>query len=187
MFNDLQHTRLCILVPGVCYYWYCHYYAPSVHSTSTRFKPVTAGNCMISEAERHALGAFLRAQRARVQPAAVGLPAGQRRKTPGLRREELAYLAGISVTWYTWIEQGRQVRISDSVLESLARVLRLSAHERAYLFRLATGTTNPPIALPIDPPTSSAHPRSSGRLPGLYYGSILGYRRLEPCGHPRIR
>jgi transcriptional regulator with XRE-family HTH domain len=98
---------------------------------------------MLNQAERQALGAFLRTQRARVQPTEVGLPAGQRRKTPGLRREEIAYLAGISVTWYTWIEQGREVRISDSVLESLARVLNLSPHERAYLLRLANGNAIP--------------------------------------------
>ena len=56
---------------------------------------------------RRALGEFLRSVRARVTPAAVGLPAGTRRRTPGLRREEVAQLCGISVTWYTWLEQGR--------------------------------------------------------------------------------
>lgn len=100
------------------------------------------------EHERHELGAFLRARRARITPEAAGLPPGQRRKTPGLRREELAALAGISVTWYTWIEQGRNVNISPAVIDSLARVLQLGAHERAYLTALAlSDTAAVPVAL----------------------------------------
>lgn len=87
--------------------------------------------------ERRLLGEFLRTRRARIAPNEVGLPTGARRKTAGLRREEVAALAGISVTWYTWIEQGREINISAAVLESLARVLRLSAHEKDYLFTVA--------------------------------------------------
>lgn len=87
--------------------------------------------------ERQMLGEFLRTRRARISPEELGLPHGRRRKTAGLRREEVAYLAGISVTWYTWIEQGREISISAPVLESLARVLHLSAHETDYLFNLA--------------------------------------------------
>ncbi len=88
-------------------------------------------------ARRQALGAFLRSARARVTPADHGLPPGVRRRTPGLRREELAHLCGISTTWYTWIEQGREVSVSVEVWGRLADALRLTRAERHYLFSLA--------------------------------------------------
>jgi transcriptional regulator with XRE-family HTH domain len=91
----------------------------------------------ISLARRKVLGDFLRTARARVQPETVGLPTGVRRRTPGLRREELAQLCNISVTWYTWIEQGRDVSVSSSVWTRLASVLSLGRAERQYLFELA--------------------------------------------------
>ncbi|WP_431677966.1 helix-turn-helix transcriptional regulator [Kitasatospora sp. KL5] len=80
---------------------------------------------------------FLRTRRAALAPADVGIAPGVRRRTPGLRREELALLAGVGVTWYTWLEQGRDINPSPEVLASLARTLRLDAAETAYLFRLA--------------------------------------------------
>jgi transcriptional regulator with XRE-family HTH domain len=83
------------------------------------------------------LSAFLRALRERQSPAEFGLAAGARRRTPGLRREEVAQLCGLSVTWYTWIEQGRDVSVSASALARLARGLRLSRAERSYLFEVA--------------------------------------------------
>ncbi|MFO1109488.1 MAG: helix-turn-helix transcriptional regulator [Bradyrhizobium sp.] len=83
------------------------------------------------------LSAFLRVLRERQSPAEFGLAAGSRRRTPGLRREEVAQLCGLSVTWYTWIEQGRDVSVSPSALARLARGLRLSRAERNYLFELA--------------------------------------------------
>ena len=86
---------------------------------------------------RRALGDFLRSVRGRVTPDSVGLPAGSRRRTPGLRREEVAQLGGISVTWYTWIEQGRDVSVSPNVWARLANVLQLTRAERHYLFELA--------------------------------------------------
>ncbi|MFK3985254.1 helix-turn-helix transcriptional regulator [Micromonospora sp. NPDC050397] len=86
------------------------------------------------------LGAFLRSRRAALTPEETGVPAYGQRRVPGLRREELAQLAGISVTYYTRLEQGESHQISDSVLESLARVLRLAPNERAYLTRLARPT-----------------------------------------------
>ncbi|GHF38801.1 transcriptional regulator [Amycolatopsis bartoniae] len=92
---------------------------------------------------RRELGAFLRSRRARITPADAGLPRTGRRRTPGLRREELALLAGISATWYTYLEQGRDVRPSDQVLGALARALRLSDPERDHLFRLANGERTP--------------------------------------------
>ncbi|MCX5477416.1 helix-turn-helix domain-containing protein [Kaistia geumhonensis] len=85
---------------------------------------------------RHALGDFVRAHRARLQPLSFGLDPGRRRRTPGLRREELAQLAGVSATWLAWIEQGRDVSISAPALARLARAMRLTVAERAYLFGL---------------------------------------------------
>jgi transcriptional regulator with XRE-family HTH domain len=91
----------------------------------------------ISFAQRRELGEFVRAQRERLLPSAIGLPAGSRRRTPGLRREEVAQLCGLSATWYTWIEQGRDVSVSPTALARLARTLQLDRAERAYLFALA--------------------------------------------------
>lgn len=86
---------------------------------------------------RHNLGDFLRSARARISPSEHGFPSGLRRRTPGLRREELAMLCGISTTWYTWIEQGRPVNVSAEVWARLADVLFLQRAERQYLFNLA--------------------------------------------------
>ncbi|SCW41606.1 Helix-turn-helix domain-containing protein [Paenibacillus tianmuensis] len=87
-----------------------------------------------------ALSAFLKAQRAKVLPQTVGLPVGTRRRTPGLRREEVAQLAGVSPTWYTWLEQGRDIKVSKSVLDCVAAALQLTVDERKYLFSLALET-----------------------------------------------
>ena len=92
---------------------------------------------------RHELGSFLRARRERTLPADVGLPGSPRRRTPGLRREELANLAAISTTWYTFLEQGRDVRASRQVLTAIADALRLSEPERAHLISIATQGTDP--------------------------------------------
>ena len=88
------------------------------------------------EARRRQSGEFLRSRRARLSPSDVGLPHGFRRRTPGLRREEVALLAGVGSTWYTWLEQGRDVRPSTEVLSALADALRLDASERRHLFVL---------------------------------------------------
>jgi transcriptional regulator with XRE-family HTH domain len=90
-----------------------------------------------ARATRGELAAFLRSRRERLTPTDVGMPPGLRRRTPGLRREEVAQLAGIGVTWYTWLEQGRPINVSVSVLDAVARTLRLDAAERAHLYRLA--------------------------------------------------
>ncbi|WP_329120729.1 helix-turn-helix transcriptional regulator [Streptomyces sp. NBC_01353] len=92
---------------------------------------------------------FLMSRRARVRPAEAGLPdGGARRRTPGLRREEVAVLAGVGVSWYQWLEQGRDITVSPQVLDSVARVLRLSGAERRHLYVLAG--LNPP-APEVDP------------------------------------
>ena len=90
-----------------------------------------------TETRRAEVGRFLRSHREKLTPQALGLEPGTRRRTPGLRREELAQLAGVSATWLTWIEQGRDVSVSAAALGRLARVLRLAPAERAYLFDLA--------------------------------------------------
>jgi transcriptional regulator with XRE-family HTH domain len=87
--------------------------------------------------QRNELAAFLRARRETTDPVSFGLQPGSRRRTPGLRREELAQLAGISVTWYTWLEQARDISVSRQVIDSLARVLRLPPGDRAHLFTVA--------------------------------------------------
>jgi hypothetical protein len=90
------------------------------------------------EADRHQeLTAFLRSRRARISPEQVGLPRGTRRRTPGLRRGEVALLAGVTPEWYSRLEQGRDIHVSGQLLESLASVLQLDANERTHLFLLA--------------------------------------------------
>jgi len=86
---------------------------------------------------RQDLADFLRQKREKLSPQAVGLPSGTRRRTPGLRREEVAALAGVGLTWYTWLEQGREINVSVDFLENLARVLKLDATARYHLFLLA--------------------------------------------------
>ena len=90
-----------------------------------------------SEQRRRELGDFVRARREALAPGAAGIVAPRRRRTPGLRREEVAELAGLSTTWYTWIEQGRDVSMSPAALARLARALGLDGAARAYLFELA--------------------------------------------------
>ena len=86
---------------------------------------------------RRELASFLRSRRERIAPEDAGLIAGRRRRTPGLRREEVAQLASVGVTWYTWLEQGRPIHASPDVLEAIGRALRLDLPERDHLFRLA--------------------------------------------------
>ncbi|MDF5756258.1 helix-turn-helix transcriptional regulator [Spongiactinospora sp. TRM90649] len=92
---------------------------------------------------REQLRDFLRARRAGLTPEDVGMPAAGRRRTPGLRREEVAVLAGVGVSWYTWLEQGRDIRVSPEVLDAVGRALRLTEPERAHLYLLA-GLNPPP-------------------------------------------
>ena len=103
---------------------------------------------------RAELSEFLKSRRARISPATVGLTNGRRRRTPGLRREEVADLAGVGLTWYTWLEQGRDIRVSVEVLTAIARALQLEPAERAHLFRLAGHA--PPA---LEPTTTLISPR----------------------------
>ncbi len=86
---------------------------------------------------RKQLGAFLRARRESLDPQRLGLPRSGRRRTPGLRREEVAMLADVGVTWYTWLEQGREVNPSAAVMQAVAEALQCSALETRHLFVLA--------------------------------------------------
>ncbi|MFI5910705.1 helix-turn-helix domain-containing protein [Dactylosporangium sp. NPDC051541] len=106
------------------------------------------------------LGLFLRTRRAAVLPADVGLPTGPRRRTPGLRRSELAALAGVSVEYVTRLEQGRDRHPSPQVLSSLADALRLSTAERVHLHRLTKAADPGFTCRPAgsEPPTSIRPP-----------------------------
>jgi len=97
-----------------------------------------------SEIRSREFGAFLRSRREKLTPQSVGLRGGDRRRARGLRREEVALLADVGITWYTWLEQGREVHASAEVLTSLAEALKLDPAERAHLFQLADRT--PPEA-----------------------------------------
>ncbi|MBB5933078.1 helix-turn-helix transcriptional regulator [Streptomyces zagrosensis] len=97
----------------------------------------TTAQAAETDVRRSELAAFLRSRRERIAPEQVGLPRGRRRRTPGLRREEVAQLSAVGVTWYTWLEQARDIHVSAQVLDSIARALLLDPNERTHLFTLA--------------------------------------------------
>ncbi|NYI04910.1 helix-turn-helix transcriptional regulator [Allostreptomyces psammosilenae] len=103
---------------------------------------------MNSEHRRRELAAFIRSRRERRSPAEAGLAVTGRRRTPGLRREEVATMAGVSVTWYTWLEQARDIRVSRQVLTSLVNALGLDEVETAHLFQLAGEVPPSELAAP---------------------------------------
>lgn len=129
---------------------------------------------MNDQERRKELAQFLRTRRERLSPEQVGLPPSTRRRTPGLRREELALLAGIGATWYTRLEQGRAITVSAQVLESLARVLRLDADERNHLFILAREHL-PADPYPLTALVSPALQRILDRM-GHYPAYVVGPR-----------
>ncbi|MFI9234455.1 helix-turn-helix transcriptional regulator [Streptomyces rimosus] len=108
------------------------------------------------------LGTFLRSRRARIRPADVGLPHGPRRRVPGLRRDEVAQLAGASVDYYNELERGAGSQPSEQMIAALARALRLTADERDYLYHLA----DRPVPAPGGP-ASHVHPGMSDLLTRL--------------------
>jgi len=109
------------------------------------------GQRVLELRQRRELANFLRARRERLSPATLGLPLRQRRRVEGLRREEVAELAGISASWYTWLEQGREIRVSAETLERLAEALQLHQDEREQLFVLSQ--LSPPRLAQSDKPT----------------------------------
>ncbi|GAA4999018.1 helix-turn-helix transcriptional regulator [Streptomyces siamensis] len=107
---------------------------------------------------RRELRDFLMSRRAKVSPGQAGLPdGGARRRTPGLRREEVAVLAGVGASWYQWLEQGRDISVSPQVLDSVARVLLLSGAERRHLYVLAG----------LNPPAPETAPENRDMCDGL--------------------
>jgi transcriptional regulator with XRE-family HTH domain len=115
-------------------------------------------------AGRSEFGAFLRSRRERIAPEDVGLPPGGRRRTPGLRREEVAQLAGVGVTWYTWLEQGRPINASVQVLDAIARTLRLDGAEQAHMYRLAG------VPGVLDPDDVTGNGNGTGSVDGDGFG-----------------
>src|SRR5689334_2796484 len=130
---------------------------------------------------RDELAAFLRFRRERLTPDDVGLPGGGRRRTPGLRREEVATLAGVSTTWYTWLEQAREVTPSRQVLDALARTLQLSPAEHDYLCTLA-GRSPAPVTEAGVHPTMRAFVESLVPNPAYIANEtwdVLAYNRAQ--------
>jgi transcriptional regulator with XRE-family HTH domain len=113
--------------------------------------PATAGGTASRAIQRRTeLASFLRTRRERIRPEDVGMAPGSRRRTSGLRREEVAQLAGVGVTWYTWLEQGRPINASSQVLDAIARTLKLDPVERTHLFRLAGVPGTDTLATPSE-------------------------------------
>jgi transcriptional regulator with XRE-family HTH domain len=153
------------ICPTVCDYVYAGTREGVILVSRTPFKPAARGATAADRTpaaaakrgvgidpnrglRRAELADFLRTRREAIRPEDVGLPNGGRRRTPGLRREEVAQLAGVGTTWYTWLEQGRNVRASLSVLEAIGRALELTAAERTYLIELGRGDGAPAEAPP---------------------------------------
>jgi transcriptional regulator with XRE-family HTH domain len=150
------------------------------------------------QARRAELGHFLKARRSEVTPHDVGLPPGPRRRTPGLRREEVALLAGVGVTWYTWLEQGRSINVSSQVLDAVAGTLRLDKAGREHMYRLAEAMplraqTTPADSLPaavhdvlnsLDPvPASLSNGRFDLIESNAAYKDMFHGWHLLPCVH----
>src|SRR6201987_3308502 len=127
-----------------------------------------------AERRRTELADFLKRRRAAIKPEDVGLPNGSRRRTPGLRREEVAQLAGVGTTWYTWLERGRDGRASLEVLEALARALKLTAAERIHLILLGRGEEAPPLAAPAEKVSPTVRRLIDGLAPNPAF--LLGRR-----------
>ncbi len=129
---------------------------------------------------RAGLAAFLQNRRARLHPEEFHLPTFQRRRTRGLRREELAQLVGMGVSWYTWLEQGRDIQVSDQVLERLTAILRLTPEERRHLFLLAQGTIEPLDEL--DGRAQILNPAIQTILDGFIYPARVFDERVNVVG-----
>nr|WP_145157127.1 helix-turn-helix transcriptional regulator [Paenibacillus terrae] len=127
---------------------------------------------------RNLLGEFLKSRREKLQPADVGVSGGYgRRRTPGLRREEVAEIANVSTTWYTWLEQGRDVAASREVMENIARALLLSPDEKLHVMRLAGFGDLPDWSAPAAVPPME--PGLQKIIDQLRYPAILVNRRTE--------
>jgi transcriptional regulator with XRE-family HTH domain len=155
---------------------------------------------MEGQADRHAeartdhraeLAEFLRARRDAVTPEQVGLPRGAgHRRAPGLRREEVALLAGVSLTWYTWLEQGRRINASPDVLAAIGRALRLDDAGQAHLLALAQPSASP-VAAPQEAPTALVRMiRALEPAPAYVLGphwEFLAWNDAQERLYPRLR
>ena len=145
----------------------------------------------MNEERRRELGQFLRDRRAHLVRAEHGLPPIGRSRVNGLRREEVASFAAVSVTWYTWLEQGRDINASRQVLESIGRVLRLSAAENAYLLAMGGYALLPLAEIS---PIEAAPPHLQGLLDALDFPAfavapdwgIAGWNKAYACLYSRI-
>ncbi|MDQ3734665.1 MAG: helix-turn-helix transcriptional regulator [Actinomycetota bacterium] len=140
---------------------------------------------------RSELADFLRTRRQHLSPQALGLTATGQRRTPGLRREEVSVLSGVSLTWYTWLEQGRAITPSRQVMDALARTLHMSSAEHAYVLRL----TGHAIEAPIDSPAEALPAHAQHLLDALGsspayaltpYWSIVGWNRAYAALYPPV-
>lgn len=127
---------------------------------------------------RTQLADFLKTRRARLHPEQFNLPTYLRRRKPGIRREELAELVGVGVSWYTWLEQGRDINVSDQILSRLADILQLNEQERSHLFLLARGPLPSPDELDRE---SSKHPAAYQAILNGWdiYPALLVDRHLD--------
>jgi transcriptional regulator with XRE-family HTH domain len=153
-----------------------------------------------SEQRRGELGRFLKACRARLTPAEVGLPPGARRRTAGLRREEVAMLSGVGFTWYTWLEQGRSINVSSQVLDAVARALQLDPTERAHLYHLAdatpkrAGVAETPVPTEVHAIMSGLDPLPAALINGRFdviatndaHADLLWNWHSMPCIHKNM-
>ena len=133
-----------------------------------------------TDVRRHELAGFLRSRRERITPEQVGLPRGRRRRTPGLRREEVAHLSAVGVTWYTWLEQARDIQVSPQVLDAIARALLLDQSERSPSLRAGRGRrSGAGRVLPDRHAGAAATAGAAGAVPGL--------RQEQPLRHPGLQ
>jgi hypothetical protein len=144
----------------------------------------------VSATARRELAEFLRSRRDQVDPRTSGLPPGGPRRTPGLRREEVALLSGVSSTWYTWLEQGRDIHPSRQVVDALARTLRMSPAEHGYVLRL-TGHGGPTPADPAQEVPGHVQRLLDALGPSPAYAitadwSIAGWNRTYELFYPGV-
>ena len=143
--------------------------------------PVGAAPADTAALRRQELAAFLRSRRERLSPDQLNLPQYGRRRTPGLRREEVAQHAGVGVTWYTWLEQARDINVSEQVLDAISRTLLLDPHERSHLFTLAgsplvvTGPDCVPVSEPVRQLLAKLDPYPACVTNGRY--DLIAYNR----------
>ncbi|WP_225844709.1 helix-turn-helix transcriptional regulator [Streptomyces sp. HPF1205] len=142
---------------------------------------VPAPEADAAASRRRELASFLRSRRERISPEQVALPPGRRRRTPGLRREEVAQLAAVGVTWYTWLEQARDIQVSGQVADAIARALMLDRNERRHLFTLAgAADPHPDLECPGMSPAVGVMLDQLEPLPSAVFNSrydVIAYNR----------